>query len=649
MSDVDPSGRNQLFEADRVLSARRADVGEVREERRRGRLWRLAAWLAVPAAFLWYRLADDRPFNVIAVPHVDWLIVAPVLFFGGLIFIMAGTHVMTGRSPHVVFRPEQIDVSLDDVVGIDPVKQEVIHSLNVFLANRSFAREMGGKPRRGIMFEGTPGTGKTHTAKAMAREAGVPFFYASATSFQSSFQGATGRKLRNYFKALRKAAESEGGAIGFIDEFDAIGSARHGMAGAMSVAYDPLAVTPPARTITSEFTGPGDLSSSVTELLVQLQSFDQPLGMRKVRGQVIDKINLLMPPHRQVSKRPVPISNIMLVASTNRADALDPALMRPGRFDRILHFDTPDHSGRQALIKHFLATKSHAPELDEPEQRAAIASVTQGWSPAQLEGLFGEALMTALRHDRTVMKLADVESARLTIEIGMGQPKAYTDRERTLIATHESGHAVAAYLTPANRRLEVLSIIKRRDALGLLAHGDREEEYTRSRTQMLALIQIALAGMGAEELWFGDVSTGPGGDLLYATNVAAQMVGAVGMGGTLISFAAIQNSGFNDTNIVGRVLGDDDGRARVDQLLHEQKAAVLELLDRNRHLVEALRDALLERDELIGHEITDVLEAAEAAHRTVPARRTARATAKPARTAVPRRSVIDLREPSSTK
>jgi ATP-dependent Zn protease len=144
----------------------------------------------------------------------------------------------------------------------------------------------------------------------------------------------------------------------------------------------------------------------------------------------------------------------------------------------------------------------------------------------------------------------------------------------------------------------------------MLAHGDREDVFTRSRAELLSLIQIAMGGQCAEEIFFGDVSTGPGGDLLYATNCAAEMVGAHGMTGTLVSYAAIQNSSFSDTNIVGRVLGDDRGRDAVEALLQEQKAHAKQLLSANRHLVEALRDALLDRHELVGHEITDVLESA---------------------------------------
>jgi cell division protease FtsH len=169
-----------------------------------------------------------------------------------------------------------------------------------------------------------------------------------------------------------------------------------------------------------------------------------------------------------------------------------------------------------------------------------------------------------------------------------------------------------AWLVAPQRRLEVLTIVKRAGSLGLLAHGDRDDVYTRSRAELLALLRIAFGGQAAEELFFGDVSTGPGGDLQYATSVAAQMVGVSGMAGSLVSFAAVQGSTLADPGLVGRVLEDPEGRRSVEELLAQQREAARELLDANWHLVEALRDALLERHELVGSEITDILEAAHA-------------------------------------
>jgi len=601
-----------------VFAGAGTDVGVTRERQRRRRLWKLAAFLAIPGAYFWYRLADHRPFNVFQLPHIDWLVMAPVLFFLLLILAVVGQYLGSGRSPHITYRPEQIDVRLDDVKGIDQVKEEVVRSLNLFLAHRVFRDQMGGRPRRGLLFEGAPGTGKTFTAKAMAAEAGVPFLFVSATSFQSMFYGATARKIRSYFKELRKAARAEGGAIGFIEEIDAIGGTRSGLAMAPGpdiarmLATSCAGESAPALVQNHNAISEG-VGGVVNELLVQMQSFDEPSGGQKAWGKVVDGLNLLLPAQRQIPKPVPPATNILLIAATNRADKLDPALLRPGRFDRRLTFELPDKKGRRELIEHFLATKAHTPELDDDDRRDALAAVTQGYSPVMIEHLFDEALINAVRRQEPAMSWKDVERARLTEEVGMGQPVGYTAHEKRLIATHESGHATAAHLVAPDRRLEVLTIIKRRSALGLLAHGDREEVFTRSSKELLALIQIALAGQCAEEIFFGDVSTGPGGDLLYATNLAAEMIGSSGMVGTLVSYAAVQNSAFSDTNIVGRVLGDPDGRSRVEALLQEQKQLIRARLVENRHLLEALRDALLDRDELIGPEITAVLEAAHAA------------------------------------
>jgi len=611
-----------------VMRLAGADVGRNREDQRRRRLWRIAAIAAIPAAVLWWRIAAGHPLNMFQVPHIDlvtfflivMLLIVPVAMIGPFLFM--------ARSPHVIFRPEQIDTRLDDVIGIDVVKEEVVRSLNLFLAHKTFAGTMGGTPRRGLLFEGAPGTGKTYTAKAMAAEAGVPFLFVSGTSFQSMYYGATALKIRRFFKAVRKAALAEGGAIAFIEEIDAIGTTRRGLSmtqapelaqfrssgqvqccGAVTTMPAGFLTVPQAATQTSPFMSEG-VGGVVNELLVQMQSFDQPTGMQKLVSKFTDAVNLLLPLNRQLKKQTPPHPNVLVIAATNRADHLDPALLRPGRFDRALTFERPDMRGRRALLDFYLTKKAHNEELDDVERRDALAGITQGYTPVMIEHLLDEALVNAVRRGALAMNWSDVERARLTEEVGMGQPIGYTAHEKRLIATHEAGHATAAHLVAPTRRLEVLSIIKRRDALGMLAHGDAEEVYTRSKTEMLALIQIAMAGQVAEELFFNDISTGPGGDLLYATNVAAQMVGAAGMAGTLVSFAAVQGGAFNDTNIVGRVLSDHDGRKRVEELLQEQKTIVKGQLEANQHIICALRDALLERNELIGREIKDVIESA---------------------------------------
>jgi cell division protease FtsH len=625
-----------------VLSARAADVGAEREVQRRRRWVKLAVFVWGVVGLLWARALTYDGSGFLPLPSIDPFLLTIIVFFSLLLALAVGQQVMSGRSPHVLYRPEQITTTLDDVVGIDGIKDDVVRSLNLFLAHAAFRDEMGGSPRRGLLFEGAPGTGKTHLARAMAREAGVPFLFVSATSFQSMWYGATAKKIRSYFNALRKAARKEGGAIGFIEEIDAIAMSRGGVSAGMT----PVSPMVPLSSVLSgchgtaqlpatyasgggsgggqvgglqqtAFTSEGGTGGVVNEILVQMQSFDDPTGGQRLRGWFVDRINLLLPTHRQLKRPDMVPTNILLIAATNRADSLDPALLRPGRFDRRLSFDLPAKAGRRQLVDHFLSRKAHTAELDDPERRDALASVTQGYTPVMIEHLLDEALVNAVRRGERSLTWKDVERARLVESVGMGQPVGYTDHERHLIATHEAGHATAAWLTAPQRRLEVLTIVKRAGALGLLAHGDRDDVYTRSRSEMRALVQIALAGQCAEEIFFGDVSTGPGGDLLYATNAAAEMVGAHGMDDTLVSYAAITNSSFSDTNIVGRVLADDRGRDAVEALLQAQKREVKALLETHCHLVEALRDALLEHEELVGREITDVLDAAAASGRRV--------------------------------
>ncbi|HKN89893.1 MAG TPA: AAA family ATPase, partial [Acidimicrobiia bacterium] len=497
------------------------------------------------------------------------------------------------------------EIGFADVKGMDVVLEEVVRTLNLFLGFKTFRESMGGTPRRGILFEGPPGTGKTYMAKALAKEAGVPFFYVSSSAFQSMYYGQTNRKIRSYFKDLRKAARAEGGAVGFIEEIDAIAASRAGM---RMTPADGVA----AATTVSRSQGKEGVAGIVNELLIQLQSFDHPTRAEKLHGFVVDRLNNFLPDHRQLSKRRSTPANVLIIGATNRADDLDPALLRPGRFDRSIHFDVPNRSGRREIIDYYLDRKAHEADLDRGDRREALAAMTSGYSPVMIEHLFDEGLVWALRDGRPAMTWADVQQAKFTEEIGLKQPVEYTDGEKRRIATHEGGHAVVAHLV-SDRNLEVLSIIKRRDALGLLAHSDAEERFTRTEDELKGLMAIAFGGMVAEELSFGAASTGPAGDLSYATALAAQMVGSFGMGGTLISFEAVE-AGPLAAGIVAKVLANDDARKRVEVLLLEAKETARRLLAEHRHLLEPLVAALLERNELVGDEITDVLERAGVRH-----------------------------------
>lgn len=600
-----------------LIDWKSADVGAGRERARSRRLRSLGLFLSVPFVFLWWRILSGAPFNVFALPGLPddpflWILPLFIVVAMGSLLILP---LVAGRSPHVLYRPEQIETRLEDVKGLESVVDEVVRTLNTFLGYASYRDELGGTPRRGVLFEGAPGTGKTHLAKAMAREAGVPFLFVSATSFQSMYYGATARKIRSYFKALRKVARKEGGAIGFIEEIDAIGMRRGGMNSTDVTNHHAVQRS----CLNSNRAHPGGLTIDgfgtdstggvVNELLVQMQSFDAPTTMQRLRGSAVNLINGFLPSHLALRGPTGEYANILIIAATNRADGLDPALVRPGRFDRRLEFELPAKHARRSLIDHFLERKRHDPELDSDEVRDQLAAQTLGYSPVMIENLLDESLLTALREGRDGFSAEDVARARLTAEVGLGSPVPYTTAERQTVATHEAGHATVAYLSGL-RRLEILSIVKRKGSLGLLAHGDLDEVYQRSHTEMLNLIDIALGGLVAERLFFGESGTGPGGDLAAATQNACQIVGVSGMGESLISMAAVQSGALSDVNIVGRVLSDPVLRPQVDAVLQDARARVEHSLDANRHIVIALRDALLERDELIGGEILDVARSA---------------------------------------
>jgi len=579
----------QSLTENQVFRGALADVAVSREQARQRRLGRIALPGALVGLTMWLRLLRGDPLFP-ARPHLSGQMaqMAPLFL---LVIILTAVLLLpllgAGRSPHVLFRSSEIGTSLDDVKGSPVLVEEVVKTLNLFLAHKTFQDRMGGTPRRAILFEGPPGTGKTYMAKAMAREAGVPFLFVSSSAFQSMYYGQTNRKIRSYFKALRKAGRREGGAIGFIEEIDAIGAARSGSGAS---------------------TAREGISGVVNELLIQLQSFDTPPTGVRLRNSLIEVANSVLSSGAQLRKRAAPPANVLVIGATNRAADLDPALLRPGRFDRSIYFDLPGRSGRREIIDYYLAKKAHDPELDDPARRDTTAAMTSGYSPVMIEHLLDEALVWALRRGADRLSWADLQRAKMTEEIGLAQPVEYTEAERRTIATHESGHATIAWLVGKSRTLEVLSIIKRRHALGLLAHSDREERFLKSQSEVHGLIQIALGGLVAEELFFGEISSGPSGDLQTATVLAAQMIGSLGMAGSLFSYEAMQ---MPNTDIVTRVVSSDDGRATIERKLETARNEVRAMLGEHRVVVEALRDALLERHELIGDEILEVIVHAE--------------------------------------
>jgi len=577
-----------------MLSGKDIDANANRERTRQKRLTKWLVILGVVFAYLLWRLVTD---NQIRFGIPGWLMGNPEIIIALGLIVILGTVIFipfltAGRSPHTLLRSSDSNIRLDDVVGADQTKREAIDSMNLFLASETFQREMGGNARRGVLFEGPPGTGKTYLAKAMAAEAGVPFLFVSASEFQSMYYGQTNKKIRSFFKALRKAARDEGGAIGYIEEFDAIGGARSGM------------------NTGSQREG---IVGVVNELLVQMQSFDLPTGRQKFRAWWIDWFNGFLPDERRRPRPKRTEANILIVAATNRAADLDPALLRPGRFDRVISFNLPPRADRVAIAQYYLNKKNH----DEPVTAALIADLSAGYTPVKIEKLLDEALIIALRHSRTSMTVSDVLQAQLVTEVGVAQEMGYHPDERRRIAIHEAGHALTAVLT--RRDVKMASILRRSSALGLVAHGDIEERFLKTPSDARDLITVALAGRAAELQEYGEASSGIASDLAAATNIASQLIGQLGNGPGLLSLdaAAIPMA----ANLVAKVLSDEVSREAAEALLAEGADRAALMTSKYRDALLRIADGLCESDELEGDQIKAIVaEYADVTERRGPVR-----------------------------
>ena len=485
----------------------------------------------------------------------------------GVVLLALALYAAIGRSPHTALHADPSQVRLSDVVGASTNKGDLLDTLNLFLHHVTFRQQMGGSAPRGVLLEGPPGTGKTYIAHALAAETDVPFFSVSASQFQSMVPGQTSRKVRNFFKALRRVARSKGGAIGFIDEFDAIGSARSGD-GSVGIVY---------------------------ELLLQMQSFGLPSARQRVVDDLARRLNRLLPSKLTLRRRAVAEANVLVIAATNRAADIDPALMRPGRFDRTIHFDLPPRNDRLEIAEYYLARKNHELSVSA----ALVADLTAGYTPIRIERLLDEALIEALRDGRVAMRYSDVIGAQLITEVGLAQVVGYHPDERRRVAIHEAGHALTAAL--AGRDVKLASILRRSGEVGLVAHHEVDERYLQTPSEARDVMMIALAGRAAEIQEFGEASSGVANDLHSATTIAAELVGMLGASDSLLSLDAAESSPTG--NLVAKVFSDATARAKADELMNTAAdRAACAVLEHRRALL-ALADALVEQDELTGDEV----------------------------------------------
>jgi cell division protease FtsH len=507
------------------------------------------------------------------------------LFFFIVIQLVGMFWFMTRGTNYTIY-PNEYEETFDDVRGQPAAVRSTKEVLRLFLGFKNF-RQMGGYPPHGILFEGPPGTGKTLMAKAIAGQAQVPIIVADGSRFVSTFLGIGNLKVRRMFTKARRYSDRYGGAVIFVDELDALGASRGGVSQQMAPA-------PPDRPVHRLIMGGGLAGGGmgvVNELLVGLDGFVQPKGLWRHVRRILG-----------LGKPRIPHFNILVIGATNRAQTLDPALLRPGRFDRKIHVGLPDAEGREDIARYYLAKVRH-----EPMDVAKFARMTKGYTPAMIKNVVNEALIFALQDRRDALRWDDLWQAKLVEEIGLKQPTKYTVREREMVATHEAGHAVASYsLERGELQIQVITIQKREGALGLVHGQEVEEMFTRSQRQILARIQVGLAGLVAEDIWYGQTTTGPSSDLETATRLAAAYVGLFGMGKSLISVGALPPS-MMDGDPIRTVLSDPERRKEIDELLNSCRRQVHQLLESKRHVVEGIRDALLDREELIGDEIEELM------------------------------------------
>jgi cell division protease FtsH len=551
--------------------------------RRYGRWLKRAAIVLTVYLVVAYLLIGISPKDALLHPGANLasfrsVVVTAIVLMSFIIIQFVAMFWFLARGNDYVIYPNEYDITFDDVRGQPAAVDSTKEVLRVFQGFKDF-KQMGGYPPHGILFEGPPGTGKTLMAKAIAGATGVPFLFATGSGFANMFLGIGNLKVRRLFKKARNLSDKYGGAVIFIDEIDAVGAR-----GAVS---DRSTSDRAADRFVMGGMGMGGGMGVINELLVQMDGFTVPRGLwRHVRRLAFR------------ARPKVPFYNVLVIAATNRAQTLDPALLRPGRFDRKIHVGLPDAEGREDICRYYLAKVRH-----EPIDVNKLARMTVGYSPAMLKNIVNEALLFALQDGRDALRWDDLWQAKLTEEIGLKQPVKYSQREKEMVAVHEAAHAVASYaLERGELQIQVITIQKRESALGLVSTQEVEEMFLRTQKQLLARMQVSLAGLVAEEIWFGQTTSGPSSDLVNATRNAAAYVGLFGMGKSLVSVGAIQPS-MMDGDPIANVLNDRERRGEVDELLNECRTRVRALLTRKRTVVEGVRDALLEREELIGDEI----------------------------------------------
>jgi cell division protease FtsH len=489
-------------------------------------------------------------------------VLAPILILVVLWFLFvrqiqsSGNKAMSfGKSKAKMIAEGQVKVTFDDVAGVDEAKEELKEIVEFLKDPKKFSR-LGGKIPKGVLLFGPPGTGKTLLARAVAGEAGVPFFSISGSDFVEMFVGVGASRVRDLFEQAKKNKP----CLVFIDEIDAVG--RHRFAGIGG--------------------GHDEREQTLNQLLVEMDGFQ-------------------------------PNEGVILVAATNRPDVLDPALLRPGRFDRQVTVDYPDILGRERILKVHSKGVKLAPTAD----LKSIAKGTPGFSGADLANIINEAALLAARGNKTSVEQNDLEEAKDRVMMGPERRSLQViAEEKRKTAIHEAGHALAAYYTPGNDKVHKITIIPRGRSLGLTAVLPDQEKLNFTKSQLKARLVYGLGGLAAEEVVLGEFSTGVGNDLLRITTTARRMVCEVGMSERLGPRTFGDNN--NNNVFLGRDMGnhektyseemariiDEEVKALVDEA-HERAVQIMTV---HRDMLDAVTQSLIDRETLSGDEFEAIIK-----------------------------------------
>jgi cell division protease FtsH len=457
-----------------------------------------------------------------------------------------------GKSRARMLDENQNQVTFADVAGVDEAKEEVAELVD-FLRDPSKFQKLGGRIPRGVLMVGSPGTGKTLLARAIAGEAKVPFFSISGSDFVEMFVGVGAARVRDMFEQAKKNAP----CIVFIDEIDAVGRQRGAGLGG----------------------GNDEREQTLNQLLVEMDGFEGNSG-------------------------------VIVIAATNRPDVLDPALMRPGRFDRQVVVPLPDIRGREQILLVHMRKVPIAPDVDA----SVIARGCPGFSGADLANLVNEAALFAARGSKRLVDMEDFERAKDKIIMGTERKSmVMPEEERRNTAYHESGHAIVAKLLPGTDPVHKVTIIPRGRALGVTVQLPEQDRYSYNRDYLLNNIAVLFGGRIAEELFMNQMTTGASNDFRRATEMARRMVTEWGMSDTMGPMVYGENEGevFIGRSITTHQNISDETMRKVDaeirRIIDEQYALARRLLDTNRDKVEAMTRALLEWETIDAEQIDDIM------------------------------------------